>query len=83
MSSGAGLLPPTLTESAHKCRQATGKRANITDCMWERGWVRNECGGSRAYRIVILVLWAYSPSTRTNNIYASATASNRKPAQTG
>ena len=24
----------------------------------------NECGGSRAYRIVILVLWAYGPSTR-------------------
>ena len=28
----------------------------------------NECGGSRAYRIVILVIWAYSPSTRI--IYA-------------
>ena len=28
----------------------------------------NECGGSRAYRIVILVLWAYGPSTRI--IYA-------------
>ena len=71
-----GLLGPLSNPTNHfsqKVPTNADKRREageyITDCICESaGMGGNECGGSRAYRIVILVLWAYSPSTRI--IYA-------------
>ena len=71
-----GLLCPSsnpITHFSQKVPTNADKRReageDITDCICEYvGMGGNECGGSRAYRIVILVLWAYGPSTRI--IYA-------------
>ena len=71
-----GLLCPSsnpITHFSQKVPTNADKRReageDITDCICEyAGMGGNECGGSRAYRIVILVLWAYGPSTRI--IYA-------------
>jgi len=71
-----GLLGPSSNPTNHfsqKVPTNADKRREageyITDCICESaGMGGNECGGSRAYRIVILVLWAYGPSTRI--IYA-------------
>ena len=71
-----GLLGPSSNPTNHfsqKVPTNADKRREageyITDCICEcAGMGGNECGGSRAYRIVILVLWAYGPSTRI--IYA-------------
>ena len=71
-----GLLGPSSNPTNHfsqKVPTNADKRReageSITDCICESaGMGGNECGGSRAYRIVILVLWAYGPSTRI--IYA-------------
>ena len=60
-----GLCPPeqdsapaNLTESAHKMSTSDGKWVKHYGlCERDHGEGGNVCGGSRAYRTVILVLW--------------------------
>ena len=59
----------TLTIVAHKEPQATGSERTLRIVRERAGMGGIVYGGSRAYRTVILVLWACSPSTRT--IYLS------------
>ena len=54
----------TLTIVAHKEPQATGSERTLRIVRERAGMGGIVYGGSRAYRTVILVLWAYSPSTR-------------------
>ena len=54
----------TLTIVAHKEPQATGSERTLRIVRERAGMGGIVYGGSRAYRTVILVLWACSPSTR-------------------